>query len=110
MYIPPAQCVLDEDTQGFLSYHYIHLYSHCSQSQPRRHRARQDPGKQKWSARLRTTKGDRQSGGLQGVAESVLERMSPERGKELTRMGDRSFGANTMSTQGLWLIEFLHQE
>lgn len=44
------------------------------------------------------------------MAESVLERMSPERGKELTRMDDRSFGANTMSTQGLWLIEFLHQE
>ena len=57
-----------------------------------------------WSARLRTTKSDRQSGGLQGVAESVLERMSPERGKELARIGDSSFAANPMSIQGLWLM------
>lgn len=41
----PAQSVLDEDSQGFLRYHYNPLYSHCSQSHPRRHRARQDPGK-----------------------------------------------------------------
>lgn len=62
----------------------------------------------KWSSRLRTTKGDRQSGRLQGAAESVLERMSPERGKELARMGDSSFEANAMSIQGPWLIQFRH--
>lgn len=48
----------------------------------------------------------RQSRRLQEAAKNVLERMSPERGKDLARMGDSSFGANMMSIQDLWLIEF----
>lgn len=49
----------------------------------------------------------------QGVAESILERVSPKRDKELewVRMGESSFGANSMNIPGpvahMFFISFL---